>query len=60
MNTPFYILSFTPVVPKLLYAYPWGYVKIILVMAGSTKRKGVEIKTQKQSYEVLVYKEKLM
>jgi hypothetical protein len=26
----------------------------------SKKKKGVEIKTQKQSYEVLVYKERLM
>jgi hypothetical protein len=33
--------------------------KIILVMAENTN-KGVKIKTQKQSYEVLVYKEKLM
>jgi hypothetical protein len=39
--------------------YPWGYVKIILVMAENTK-KGVNIKTQKQSYEVLAYKERLM
>jgi hypothetical protein len=31
-------------------------VKIILVMAENTK-KGVKIKTQKQSYEILVYKE---
>jgi hypothetical protein len=37
----------------------WGYAKIILVMAENTK-KGVKIKTQKQSYEVLVYKERLM
>jgi hypothetical protein len=33
-----------------------GYAKIILVMAG--KKKGVKIKTQKQSYEVLVHKER--
>jgi hypothetical protein len=36
---------------------PEGYVKIILVMVENTKRKGVKIKTQKQSYEVLVYKD---
>jgi hypothetical protein len=37
----------------------WGYAKIILVMAENTKeKKGVKIKTQKQSYEVLVYKER--
>jgi hypothetical protein len=33
-------------------------MKIILVMVENTK-KGVKIKTQKQSYEVLVYKERL-
>jgi hypothetical protein len=27
-------------------------------MAEKTKKKGVKIKTQKQSYEVLVYKER--
>jgi hypothetical protein len=27
---------------------------------GEEKKKGVEIETQKQSYEVLVYKERLM
>jgi hypothetical protein len=37
----------------------WGYAKIILAMAENTK-KGVKIKTQKQSYEVLVYTERLM
>jgi hypothetical protein len=37
----------------------WGYAKIILVMSENTK-KGGKIKTQKQSYEDLVYKEKLM
>jgi hypothetical protein len=36
-----------------------GYAEIILVMAENTK-KGVKIKTQKQSQEVLVYKERLM
>jgi hypothetical protein len=34
-------------------------VKIILVMAENIK-KDVKIKTQKRSYEVLVYKERLM
>jgi hypothetical protein len=29
-------------------------------MAENTTKKGVKIKTQKQSYEVLVYKERLM
>jgi hypothetical protein len=29
-------------------------------MAENTKKKGVKLKTQKQSYEVLVYKERLM
>jgi hypothetical protein len=38
----------------------WGYEKIILVMVETTKKKGVKIKTQEQSYEVLVYKDKLM
>jgi hypothetical protein len=47
-----------PVVPNLWYAYPWGYAKIILVMAENTKKKGVKIKTQKQSYEVLVHKKR--
>jgi hypothetical protein len=39
----------------------WGYAKIILVMAENThtKKKGIKIKTQKQSYEVLVYKKRL-
>jgi hypothetical protein len=36
-----------------------GYAKIILVMAESTK-KGVKIKTQKQSFEVLVNKGRLV
>jgi hypothetical protein len=35
-----------------------GYVKIILVMAENTQKKRIKIKTQKQSYEVLVYKER--
>jgi hypothetical protein len=34
------------------------YAKIILVMAENTKKKGVEIKTQNQTYEVLVHKER--
>jgi hypothetical protein len=29
-------------------------------MAENKKKKGIKIKTQKQSYEVLVYKERLM
>jgi hypothetical protein len=29
-------------------------------MAENTKKEGVKIKKQKQSYEVLVYKERLM
>jgi hypothetical protein len=29
-------------------------------MAENTHKKGVKIKTQKQSYEVLVYKKRLM
>jgi hypothetical protein len=29
-------------------------------MVENTKKKGVKIKTQKQSYEVLAYKERLM
>jgi hypothetical protein len=32
---------------------------VLFVMADNIK-KGVKIKTQKQSYEVLVYKERLM
>jgi hypothetical protein len=47
------------VVPNLWYEYPWGYAKILLVKA-ENKKKRVKIKTQKQSYEVLVYKEKFM
>jgi hypothetical protein len=36
-------------------------VKIILVMVENTKKKkGFKIKTQNQSYEVLVYKERFM
>jgi hypothetical protein len=27
-----------PVVPNLWYAYSWGYVKVILVMAENTKK----------------------
>jgi hypothetical protein len=46
------------VVPNLWYAFPWRYAKTILVMA-ENKGRGVKIKTQKQSYEVLVYKERL-
>jgi hypothetical protein len=48
------------VVTNLWYACPWGYSIIILVMAENTQKKRVKIKTQKQSYEVLVYKERHM
>jgi hypothetical protein len=34
------------VVPNLWYVYPWGYAKIILVMAENTQKEGVKIKTQ--------------
>jgi hypothetical protein len=37
----------------------WRYAKIILVMVENTKKR-VKIKTQKPSYEVLAYKERLM
>ncbi|GBM48312.1 hypothetical protein AVEN_266262-1 [Araneus ventricosus] len=33
--------SFTAEVPNLWYAYPWGYAKVILVMARNTKRKHI-------------------
>jgi hypothetical protein len=57
-----------PVVPKLWYAYPWGYTAYQLGLRENNignggkhkKKKGVKIKTQKQSYEVLVYKERLV
>jgi hypothetical protein len=39
--------------PNLWYVYPWGYAKIILVIAENKKKILVKIKTQKQSYEVL-------
>jgi hypothetical protein len=55
------------VVPNLWYAYPWGYAADRLWVrennignGGKHKKKGVKIKTQKQSYEVLVHKERLM
>jgi hypothetical protein len=38
----------------------WWYSKIIPLMAENTKKKGVKIKTQKQSYKILVYKDRLM
>jgi hypothetical protein len=39
----------------------WGYAKIILAMAENTHtKKLVKITTQKQSYGVLVYKQRLM
>jgi hypothetical protein len=36
----------------------WDYTKIISVMAENAKKR-VKVKTQKQSYEVLVYKERI-
>jgi hypothetical protein len=39
----------------------WGYAKIILVIEENTKKKkGIKVKTEKQSYEVFVYEERLM
>jgi hypothetical protein len=49
-----------PVVPNWSAKYPWGCAKIILAMAENTKKKGVKIKTQKLSYVVLLYKERLV
>jgi hypothetical protein len=43
--------------PGLTQRTGGGYAKIILLMAKNTKKRGVKIKTQKLSYEVLVYKE---
>jgi hypothetical protein len=40
------------VVPNLWYSYPRGYAKIIFVVRKTPKR-GVRIKTQKQTYEDL-------
>jgi hypothetical protein len=37
-----------------------GGAKIVLAMAENTKEKGLKIKAQKQIYEVLFYKERLM
>jgi hypothetical protein len=36
------------------------YAKTILVTAENTKKEGIKINTQEQSYVVLVYKERLM
>jgi hypothetical protein len=54
------------VVPNLWYGYSWGYAADRLGVrennignGAKKKKKGVKIKTQNQSYEVLVYKEKL-
>jgi hypothetical protein len=53
-----------PVVPNLWYEYPWGYAADRLVVRQNNigngqkhQKKGGKIKTQKQSYEFLVYKE---
>jgi hypothetical protein len=56
------------VVHNLWFVYPWRYVADRLGVRENNigngwkrqKKKGVKIKTQKQSYEVLVYKERLM
>jgi hypothetical protein len=53
------------VVPNMLYAYPLEYAAYRLVVRGNNignggKKKGVKSKSQKQSYEVLVYKDRLM
>jgi hypothetical protein len=55
------------VVPNLRYAYPWGYAADRLGLRENNigngekhPKKGVKIKTRKQSYEVLVYKERLI
>jgi hypothetical protein len=52
-----------PVVPNLWYGYAanWrGVRKNNIGNGGKHLKKGVKIKTQKQSYEVLVYKERLV
>jgi hypothetical protein len=62
------ILSARTVVPNLSYAYLWEYATDRLGVRENNMRiggrhkkiKGVEMKIQKQSYEVLVYKERLM
>jgi hypothetical protein len=42
------------VVPNLWYAYPWGYPENDIGNGGKhQKKKGIKIKTQKQSSEVL-------
>jgi hypothetical protein len=55
------------VIINLWYAYPWGYEEDRLRIGENIgdggkhqKKKGVKIKTPKESYEVLVYKERLM
>jgi hypothetical protein len=56
-----------PVVLNLWYEYPWRYAEARLWVRDNNigngrkhKKKCVKIKTQKQRYEVLVYKERLM
>jgi hypothetical protein len=54
------------VVPNLRYAYPWGYTADRLgvhennIGNGRKHQNKKKLKKQKQSYEVLVYKERLM
>jgi hypothetical protein len=38
----------------------WGYAKNNIFNGRKHQKKGVKTKTQKQSYEVLVYKERLV
>jgi hypothetical protein len=48
------------VIPNLQYAYRLGVRENNIGNGGNTKKTGVSIKTQKQRYEVLVYKDRLM
>lgn len=55
--------SFEAAVPNLWHAYSWGYGgKLVgeynIGNDGEYQEKGVKIKTQKQSYRVLIYKER--
>jgi hypothetical protein len=61
------INSLSIVVPNLRYAHPWGYAADRLWVkennignGGKHQKKGVKITTQKQSYEVLAYRERFM
>jgi hypothetical protein len=57
-------LLYMTVLPNMWYAYPWGYTADWLGVCenniGNCKKhkKGVKIQIKKQSYEVLVYKER--